>query len=53
MATATLVCLIFGFVCFVLAAVGVPSRINLVAAGLAFWIVTLIPGLVQHGGVLH
>ena len=38
-----LVCLVFGFVCFVLSAFGVqtPPRINLIAAGLAFWIATL------------
>jgi hypothetical protein len=41
-----LVCLIFGFVCFVLHAVGVgyqpPGRPwNLQSAGLAFWIATL------------
>jgi hypothetical protein len=35
----TLVFLVFAFVCFVLAAVGVSSgRVNLVAAGLAFWV---------------
>ena len=47
MATITLVFLIFAFVCFVLAALNVPSRINLVGAGLAFWVATLIPGLVR------
>jgi len=36
-----LILLIFGFVCFVIAAVGVTSgRFNLIAAGLAFWIAT-------------
>jgi len=35
-----LILLIFGFVCFALAAVWnpAPPRVNLVAAGLAFWI---------------
>jgi hypothetical protein len=38
-----LVCLVFGFVCFVLSALGVPNppRVNLQSAGLAFWIATL------------
>lgn len=47
MATVTLVCLIFGFVCFVLATFNVFSPVNLTAAGLAFWIATLIPGLIR------
>jgi len=34
--------LVLGFICFVLAAAGVTSRINLVALGLAFWILTAI-----------
>jgi hypothetical protein len=41
-----LVLLIAAFICFVLAAVGVPSsRLNLVGAGLALWIfaVELLP----------
>lgn len=38
----TLVFLVFAFVCFTLAAVGVSSgRVNLVAAGLAFWVASL------------
>jgi uncharacterized membrane protein len=37
------VLLICGLVCFILAAFGVPvSRINLVALGLAFWILTAL-----------
>jgi hypothetical protein len=34
--------LVFAFVCFVLSALGVPSppRINLLSAGLAFWVAT-------------
>ena len=37
------VLLVFAFVCFVLAAGSVPSgRINLIGAGLAFWVATLI-----------
>ena len=40
MVGARLLLLVFGFVCFVLSAVGVPSppRLNLQSAGLAFWI---------------
>jgi hypothetical protein len=34
----SLILLVFGFVCFVLATIPIPSRINLVALGLAFWI---------------
>jgi hypothetical protein len=42
----TLILLVFAFVCFALAAFGapIPSRVNLVAAGLAFWVLTLILG---------
>lgn len=47
MATITLIFLIFALVCFVLAAASVPSRINLIGAGLAFWVSTLIPGLLH------
>ena len=34
--------LILAFVCFLLAALGVQTRINLVAAGLALWVLTAI-----------
>ncbi|HKV99967.1 MAG TPA: hypothetical protein VJN96_09085 [Vicinamibacterales bacterium] len=34
--------LVFAFVCFVVAAFNTQSRINLVAAGLACWVATLI-----------
>lgn len=41
-----LIMLLCGFVCFVAAAFGVATRINLIAAGLAFWILTvLVPAL--------
>ncbi len=35
---------VFAFVCFVLAAFNVPNppRVNLIAAGLAFWVLSLI-----------
>ena len=42
--TIALVCAVLGFVCLVLAAVGVASRINLLAAGLALW---LLSGLLR------
>lgn len=39
----TLILLVFAFVCFVLAAVGVASgRYNLIAGGLAFWVLSLL-----------
>jgi len=34
--------LVVAFVLFVLAAVGVPSRVNLTAAGLAVWVASLL-----------
>lgn len=44
-----LILLVFAFVCFTLAAVGiVTSRINLIAAGLAFWVLSV---LVQRGNL--
>lgn len=42
----TLILLILALVCFILAAAGVSSRINLIALGLAFWVLTLIIPLV-------
>lgn len=39
--------LVFAFVLFVLAAVGVGSRFNLVAAGLACWVLTQLMGLIR------
>ncbi len=40
----TLILLVFGFCCFVLAAFSIPTppRLNLIALGLAFWILTVI-----------
>lgn len=39
----TLILLVFAFVCFILTAVGVSSpRINILALGLAFWVLTLL-----------
>lgn len=40
----TLILLVFAFVCFALAAFWnpVPPRINLIAAGLAFWVLSVI-----------
>jgi hypothetical protein len=34
--------LVLALLMFVLAAIGVPSRVNLVAAGLAAWVLTLL-----------
>lgn len=36
--------LVFAFVIFVLAAFNVPARFNLVAAGLAFWVLSILLG---------
>ena len=33
---------LFAFACFVAAAIGVPSRVNLIAAGLALWMFSLL-----------
>jgi hypothetical protein len=41
--TVDLVLLIVAFICFVLAAIGIPAgRVNLVALGLACWVLTAI-----------
>jgi hypothetical protein len=40
--------LVIALICFVLAAVGVSSRINLLAVGLACWVLTLL----LHGPML-
>jgi hypothetical protein len=42
MISVQLVLLILAFVCFIVAAIGIPSRVNLVALGLAFWVLSLI-----------
>lgn len=34
--------LVMAFLLFVLGAIGIPSRVNLVAAGLACWVLTLL-----------
>ncbi len=44
MITIHLVILILAFVCFVLATFGVTVRVNLVALGLALWVLTLLIG---------
>jgi hypothetical protein len=43
MTSLRLICLVFAFVCFLLAACNVPTppRVNLQALGLAFWMATL------------
>ena len=43
-----LILLCFGFVCFALCAFNVPAKWNLIAAGLAFWILTEILGGAVH-----
>lgn len=40
----TLILIVFAFVCFVLATFNVGARFNLVAAGLAFYMASLIFG---------
>ena len=42
MITLVLLLQLLAFFCFVFAAIGVPSRINLQAAGLAFWMLSLL-----------
>jgi hypothetical protein len=42
MITLRVLLLILAFVCFLLSAAGVPSRINLQSLGLAFWVLTLL-----------
>jgi hypothetical protein len=42
MITLRLLLLILALLAFVVAAAGVPSRINLVAAGLALWMLSLL-----------
>lgn len=44
MLSVNLILLLAAFVCFLLAAFGVSSRINLIAVGLALWILSLIIG---------
>lgn len=40
--TVHLVLLILAFLCFVFTAFGIPSRVNLTALGLAFWVLSAI-----------
>jgi len=42
MITIQLLLLVLAFVCFLAATAGVSSKINLVALGLALWVLTLI-----------
>ena len=42
MASVHLLLLVVAFLLFALAAVGIPSRVNLTAAGLALWVLSLI-----------
>lgn len=43
----TLILLVFAFISFIAAAANFPSRVNLVALGLAFWVLTLLLGSVR------
>lgn len=44
--TITILLLALAAICFLLAAIGIPSRVNLVALGLLAWVLTvLIPAL--------
>ena len=40
----TTVLLVIALVCFIAASLGVSTRINLTAAGLAFWVASLLVG---------
>jgi hypothetical protein len=44
MITIGLLCLVLALICFVLAAVGVTSRVNLTALGLAFYVLSIVLG---------
>jgi hypothetical protein len=48
----TTILLVFAFVLFILAALGVPlpPRFNLIAAGLAFWVASVLFGGYTHTG---
>lgn len=45
MISINLILLLLAFILFVVAACGVASRINLVALGLAFWVLSLLIGV--------
>jgi hypothetical protein len=50
----SIILLVFAFVLFVLAAFNVAStRWNLIAAGLAFWVLSLLLGGIAHAGYFH
>lgn len=40
--TVQLILLVLAFLCFVLGAIGIPSRVNLVSLGLALWTLSLL-----------
>ncbi len=43
-----IILLVIAAICFAAAAIGVPSKINLVALGLFFWVLaTLLPALLR------
>jgi hypothetical protein len=47
-----LVLLIVALICFLLASANIPARVNLVALGLAFWVLSLLIGGLGTGGHL-
>ena len=40
--TVAFMCRLIALLCFIFAAFGIPSRINLIALGLALWLVTVL-----------
>lgn len=44
-----LVLLVLALICFVLACIPIPVRINLMALGLAFWVLSLLLGGMTTG----
>jgi hypothetical protein len=43
----SLIFLVVAFICFLCAACNVPSRVNLIALGLAFWVLSLLIGVLR------
>jgi len=42
MSTLNLILYILALICFIIAAFGLSARVNFIAAGLAFWVLTLV-----------
>lgn len=49
----TLILLVFAFVLFTIAAFNVPARFNLIAAGLALWVLSILLGGAGFHTLLH